>query len=119
MFRKGRQRPQASTQHRLVPLAGRDLHRLQPLRQGRETAGVAGLVPEAPARDLEAAWTLQQDLSQVLKLALPEAEDPSQEPEALRALLAKAGHAGSFAALTERLKTMKVAARKGYEAVLG
>jgi glutamate-ammonia-ligase adenylyltransferase len=79
----------------------------------------AGLAPEAAARDLEAAWTLQQDLSQVLKVALPEAEDPSQEPEALRALLAKAGHAESFAALTETLKADKAAARRGYEAVLG
>jgi glutamate-ammonia-ligase adenylyltransferase len=79
----------------------------------------AGLAPEAPVRDLESAWTLQQDLSQVLKVALPEAGDPSQEPEALRALLAKAGRADSFAALTETLKAMKAAARKGYEAVLG
>ncbi len=78
----------------------------------------AGLAPEAAARDLEAAWTLQQDLSQVLKVALPEAEDPSREPEALRALLAKAGHAESFAALTDTLKAMKAAARKGYEALL-
>ncbi len=79
----------------------------------------AGLAPEAAARDLEAAWVLQQDLSQVLKLALPEAEDPSREPEALRDLLAKAGHVGSFQALAETLKSQKAAARKGYEAVLG
>ena len=78
----------------------------------------AGLTPEPVARELEAAWTLQQDLSQVLKVALPEAEDPSQEPEPLRALLAKAGHAGSFQALTEALKAAKGAARKAYEAVL-
>jgi glutamate-ammonia-ligase adenylyltransferase len=78
----------------------------------------AGLAPEAAARDLETAWTLQQDLSQVLKVALPEAQDPTQEPEALRALLAKAGRADSFAALTETLKAAKTAARKAYEAVL-
>ncbi len=78
----------------------------------------AGLVTQNAGRDLEAAWTLQQDLSQVLKVALPEAQDPSQEPEALRALLAKAGHADSFLALTDSLKTLKAAARKAYEAVL-
>jgi glutamate-ammonia-ligase adenylyltransferase len=79
---------------------------------------IAGLAPEAAMRTLETAWTLQQDLSQVLKVALPEAQDPSQEPEAFRALLAKAGRADSYAALIERLKTLKAAARKSYEAVL-
>jgi glutamate-ammonia-ligase adenylyltransferase len=78
----------------------------------------AGLAPEAAVGDLEAAWRLQQDLSQVLKVALPEAEDPSQEPEALRALLAKAGHAETFQALTETLKARRAAARKAYEQVL-
>jgi glutamate-ammonia-ligase adenylyltransferase len=79
---------------------------------------IAGLAPEAEMRTLETAWTLQQDLSQVLKVALPEGEDPSQEPEAFRALLAKAGRADGFAELIERLKTLKAEARKAYEAVL-
>jgi glutamate-ammonia-ligase adenylyltransferase len=78
----------------------------------------AGLAPEAAARDLEAAWTLQQYLSQVLKVALPDAGDPSQEPEALRALLARAGGVDSFAALTTALKAARAAARKAYEGVL-
>jgi glutamate-ammonia-ligase adenylyltransferase len=78
----------------------------------------AGLAPEAAVRDLATAWRLQQDLSQVLKVALPEADDPSQEPEALRALLAKAGHAETFEGLADRLKAAQGAARKAYEAVL-
>ncbi len=77
----------------------------------------AGLAPEGVA-DLETAWALQQDLSQVLKVALHEAEDPSHEPEPLKTLLAKAGHADSFKALAETLKARKAAARKAYEAVL-
>ena len=77
----------------------------------------AGLAPPC-VTDLDDAWVLQQDLSQVLKVALPEAEDPSREPEALRALLAKAGHAKSFEALTEALKARRGAARKAYDTVL-
>ena len=79
----------------------------------------AGLVSAGLAGDLERAWRLQQDLSQVLKVALPEGEDPSHEPEALRALLAKAGHEPDFKTLTETLKTLRAAARKAFEAVLG
>ena len=92
-----------------------------PLRQhtGEALAALrdAGLAPDC-ASDLDAAWELQQDLSQVLKVALPEAEDPSREPEPLRALLAKAGHAKSFEALTEALKARRAAARKAYDTVL-
>jgi glutamate-ammonia-ligase adenylyltransferase len=55
----------------------------------------------------------------VLKVALPEGEDPSHEPEALRALLAKAGHEPDFKTLTEVLKAQRAAARRAYEAVLG
>ena len=78
----------------------------------------AGLAPDC-VDDLEAAWELQQDLSQVLKLALPEADDPSQEPEPLRALLAKAGRARAFDALARALRARKAAARKAFERVLG
>ncbi|MDB5459830.1 MAG: glutamate-ammonia-ligase adenylyltransferase [Caulobacteraceae bacterium] len=78
----------------------------------------AGLAPDQAVDDLEAAWRLQQDLSQVLKVALPEAEDPSQEPPALRALLAKAGHAEDFPSLAEALKARRAAARKAYEGLL-
>jgi glutamate-ammonia-ligase adenylyltransferase len=78
----------------------------------------AGLAPDAASRDLEAALTLQQDLSQVLKVALPDAGDPSQEPEALKALLARAGGVDSFAALTTALKAARATARRAYEAVL-
>jgi glutamate-ammonia-ligase adenylyltransferase len=94
-----------------------------PLRQhtGEALAALsaAGLVAPDVAADLESAWRLQQDLSQVLKVALPEAEDPSHEPEALRALLAKAGHQPDFKALTEALKARKAAARRAFEAALG
>ena len=79
----------------------------------------AGLVAPDIADALEHAFTLQQDLSQVLKVALPEGEDPSHEPEPLRALLAKAGHAPDFKALVETLRERKAAARRAFEAILG
>ena len=78
----------------------------------------AGLVTPELAEALERAWRLQQDLSQVLKVALPEGEDPSHEPEPLRALLAKAGHAHDFKALAETLRERKAAARRAFETVL-
>ena len=79
----------------------------------------AGLVDKALAADLESAWRLQQNLSQVLKLALPEAGDPTHEPEAFRALLARAGEAKDFAMLQEMLRSKRAAARKAFEAILG
>ena len=79
----------------------------------------AGLVAPDTAEALERAFTLQQDLSQVLKVALPEGEDPSHEPEPLRALLAKSGHAPDFKALSETLRERKAAARRAFETVLG
>ena len=44
----------------------------------------------------------------MLKIALPEGEDPSHEPEPLRALLAKAGHAADFKALAETLRERRL-----------
>jgi glutamate-ammonia-ligase adenylyltransferase len=94
-----------------------------PLRQhtGEALAAMKAecLVAPEVADALERAWRLQQDLSQVLKIALPEGEDPSHEPEPLRALLAKAGHAADFKTLAETLREQKAAARRAFEAVLG
>ena len=80
---------------------------------------VEALVAPEVVDALERAWRLQQDLSQVLKIALPEGEDPSHEPEPLKALLAKAGHESDFRALAEALREQKAAARRAFEAVLG
>jgi glutamate-ammonia-ligase adenylyltransferase len=87
--------------------------------EARAALSRAGLVAPDLAEALERAWRLQQDLSQVLKVALPEGEDPSQEPEPLKALLAKAGRAPDFKALAETLRARRAAARRAFEAVLG
>ena len=78
----------------------------------------AGLAQKGLVDDLESAWRLQQNLSQVLKLALPETGDPTKEPDAFRTLLAQAGGAETFQMLQEMLRSKRAASRKAYEAIL-
>jgi glutamate-ammonia-ligase adenylyltransferase len=63
------------------------------------------------------AWRLQQDLSQVLKLALGDGVDPTGEPEPLRALLARAGRAKDFAELERTLVRAKKSAHAAFMTV--
>jgi glutamate-ammonia-ligase adenylyltransferase len=53
------------------------------------------------------AWRLQQNLSQVLKLALGDAAHPSAEPKPLQVLLARAGGAKDFTQLEQKLARAK------------
>jgi [glutamine synthetase] adenylyltransferase / [glutamine synthetase]-adenylyl-L-tyrosine phosphorylase len=78
----------------------------------------AGLAPAAPLQALSTAWTLQQNLTQLLKVAFESDADPSAEPRALKALLARAGGAATFAALVKKLDASRVAARAAYEAIV-
>ncbi|MHB8529470.1 MAG: bifunctional [glutamine synthetase] adenylyltransferase/[glutamine synthetase]-adenylyl-L-tyrosine phosphorylase [Caulobacteraceae bacterium] len=74
-----------------------------------------GFAPRALVAELNGAWRLQRNLSQLLKVALPEDADPSEEPRPLRMLLTRAGGARDFTALRSKL----VRARKGaHEAFL-
>ncbi|QUD86115.1 bifunctional [glutamine synthetase] adenylyltransferase/[glutamine synthetase]-adenylyl-L-tyrosine phosphorylase [Phenylobacterium montanum] len=83
------------------------------------TALAAAGIGEAEAlAALGEAWSLQQDLSQVLKVALEDQIDPSHEPKALRRLLARAGGVRDFPALVRRLKAAKLKARTAFEAVV-
>jgi len=77
-----------------------------------------GLAPAAPLAALERAWRLQQDLSQLLKVALEDDPDPDHEPKAFRALLARAGHARSLANLRTKLAAAQAEARAAYDAVV-
>ena len=52
---------------------------------------------------VQRSWRLQQNLSQLLKIALEEGASPDDEPPPLKALLAKAGGARTYAALRSRL----------------
>ncbi len=64
------------------------------------------------------AWRLQQNLSQVLKVALSDDADPTAEPRRLQALLARAGEARTLAALEAKVRRARVKARKAFEAVV-
>ena len=76
------------------------------------------LAPAEPLARLEDAWRLQQDLTQLLKVALDDAADPAEEPKAFRGLLARAGGARDFRALRGKLQAARVAARKAYDIVV-
>ncbi|HEX3366717.1 bifunctional [glutamine synthetase] adenylyltransferase/[glutamine synthetase]-adenylyl-L-tyrosine phosphorylase [Phenylobacterium sp.] len=78
----------------------------------------SGLAPAGPAGDLAAAWRLQQDLTQLLKVALDDNADPSGEPAAFRALLARAGGVGDFRRLKTTLQRAQAAANKAYEVIV-
>ena len=77
-----------------------------------------GLASPAETRDLTAAWTLQQTLSQLLKLALPDNAEPDAEPEGFRQMLARAGSSRDFAALRRKLESARNRARRAFVAVL-
>jgi len=74
----------------------------------------AGLAPDASVGDLGAAWRLQQDVSQLLKVALSDGADPEHEPKALRSLLAKAAGVRDFRALHAALATRRRAAHRAF-----
>jgi glutamate-ammonia-ligase adenylyltransferase len=77
-----------------------------------------GLVAPREASTLISAWRLQQDLSQLLKLALPDNADPASEPAGFRRLLAKAGGARDFRALQSKLARAQAKAREAFVSVL-
>ncbi len=93
-----------------------------PLAQNTGEA-LAALAAEAPARSaplepLCDAWTLQQALNQVLRLALPDRADPSAEPLAFQALLARVVGAEDMEGLQATLQRKQAAAHDALGAVL-
>jgi glutamate-ammonia-ligase adenylyltransferase len=93
-----------------------------PLRQNTDEA-LAALIAAAPRRrakltTLRDAWRLQQNLSQLLKIALDDRDSPDDEPPAFKALLAKAGGARSYPVLITRLAASRRAAHAAFEALV-
>jgi len=78
----------------------------------------AGLADDAALACLETAWRLEQDLSQLIKVALEDGGDPEAEPKAFKALLARAGHVREFRSLKTKLTKAKLEARAAFEAVM-
>ncbi|MBO9545669.1 bifunctional [glutamine synthetase] adenylyltransferase/[glutamine synthetase]-adenylyl-L-tyrosine phosphorylase [Caulobacter sp.] len=93
-----------------------------PLRQntGEALAALreAGLADEGALSRLETAWRLEQDLSQLIKVALEDGLDVEAEPKAFKALLAKAGHVSQFKSLKPKLAKAKAEARAAYKAIV-
>jgi glutamate-ammonia-ligase adenylyltransferase len=77
-----------------------------------------GLLDAALADELAAAWTLQQDLGQVLKVALADDADPTHEPARFKAILAKVGGEKSFAALTKTLTARRKSAHSAFRSAV-
>jgi glutamate-ammonia-ligase adenylyltransferase len=86
-------------------------------RDALAALSAAGLGERHALEDLARAWRLQQDLSQVLKIALGDQGDPRSEPERLKALLARAGHATDFEALENDLVHAERSALFAYESL--
>ena len=61
---------------------------------------------------------MQQNLSQLLRVALEDGADPAGEPAALRKLLAKAGQARDFRSLTAKLASARAAAHAAFESLI-
>jgi [glutamine synthetase] adenylyltransferase / [glutamine synthetase]-adenylyl-L-tyrosine phosphorylase len=83
-----------------------------------EALAEARLAPSRPLAALRTAWTLQQNLSQLLKAAIDDDSDPDQEPDGFRRLLARAGGAPSYEELRVRLDKRQAAAREAFEALV-
>ena len=88
-----------------------------PLRAGTaealEALAAAGLT-DGVAPLLE-AWTLQQNLTQMLRLALGDGDDPVDQPDAFRRKLARAGEARDFRSLSARLARVRKGALEAYD----
>jgi glutamate-ammonia-ligase adenylyltransferase len=73
-----------------------------------------GLAPARAMNQLLAAWRLQQNLSQLLKVTLDDDVDPDSEPHAFQMMLAAAGHTKSFARLRSKVSRDRIAARRTF-----
>ncbi len=78
----------------------------------------SGSGPAETLAVLSRAWRLQQDLLQLLKLAIRDQADPTAEPAPFQALLARAGGEPDFETLQVRLRQTHTDARRAYEEVL-
>jgi glutamate-ammonia-ligase adenylyltransferase len=78
----------------------------------------AGLADSSATEALIEAWRLQQNLAQLLKLAVADVADPEYEPKGFQALLARAGGVRGFASLRSRLETVRGRAVKAFDVLV-
>jgi glutamate-ammonia-ligase adenylyltransferase len=86
--------------------------------QALEALQAAGLAAPGPVQALQSAWRLQQDMTQLFKVALADHPDPTQEPKAFQALLARAASVRDFRRLRPALDAARKAARGAYETIV-
>ena len=91
-----------------------DQNTLEALRRLRD----AGLLAPQDAEVLIPATRLLHDLTQILRLCLEGPFDPATAPKGLRALLARAGDAASFAELEARLRASLASVARLFPAVV-
>ncbi|HYJ36248.1 MAG TPA: hypothetical protein VEV64_08840, partial [Rhizomicrobium sp.] len=83
-----------------------------------EKLRAAGLLPVADADLLIESAGLQHALTQVLRIALDHTPEIDDATPGLKALLARAARAGSFADAQARLAELQAATREGFERLL-
>ncbi len=93
-----------------------------PLRRNTDEA-LAALIDADPTLAprlgaVRRAWRLNQDISQLLKIALDDDASPDDEPAAFKTLIAKAGGAPSFAALRRRLTLARRTVREAFDVLI-
>ena len=77
-----------------------------------------GLGEKGSLAALLQAWRLQQDLAQLLKVALDDDPAPADEPRAFQRLLARSGGSRTFKSLLTRLSRAQADARRTYRLLL-
>jgi [glutamine synthetase] adenylyltransferase / [glutamine synthetase]-adenylyl-L-tyrosine phosphorylase len=83
-----------------------------------EAARRAGGLDEARHDDLAKTFVALQNLSQVMKIALDDADDPDAEPARLQGLMATAAGANDFDDLKRKLTEGRAAAHAGFLGLL-
>ena len=73
---------------------------------------------QSPLSALQDAWRIQQDLTQILKLALTDRDDPDDQPKGFRQMLVRVGGARDIRGLKGRLDRARIAAHKAFETIV-
>jgi glutamate-ammonia-ligase adenylyltransferase len=81
------------------------------------TAKAQGLADTDHIAALVAGWKLQQNLTQLLKVALEDDADPMLEPAPFRTLLAKAAGVRNFKSVPAYLALIRQSAREAFEQI--
>ncbi|MDB5438935.1 MAG: bifunctional [glutamate--ammonia ligase]-adenylyl-L-tyrosine [Caulobacteraceae bacterium] len=83
-----------------------------------ELLGKEGSLERPILDNLAWAWRLQQDLTQLLKLALEDGDKPESQPTAFKALLASTGGVEDLQSLRRLLDKLRTQARKNFAIML-